>query len=197
MRHINSTSYLNTNMYRKHVMNIMRPETFAILFGYYFHIVQNIVNMVNRDEGVNYYAEAHTTSWNSIIHTVFMPFTMLGMFIWIPAIFMVKNPRELKLRVICFYAGLYLRINAFVTLVVILWYYVSYRQSEIIYNVLILNNYSYRRIAAIGITISFIALFIQEILGHLLSGDMPSRLEGVPNAVLYAPYYSVCHLLGC
>ena len=40
-----------------------------------------------------------------------------------------------------------------------------------------------------GLVISYYALFIQEIIGHYLGGDEPSRIEGVINAVLYAPYF--------
>ena len=35
------------------------------------------------------------------------------------------------------------------------------------------------------------ALFIQELFGHWISGDPASRLEAVPNAIVYATYYGV------
>jgi hypothetical protein len=42
--------------------------------------------------------------------------------------------------------------------------------------------------------IAVIALTLQEVLGHWLSGDPQSRVEAIPNAILYAMYYSVSHI---
>ncbi len=38
------------------------------------------------------------------------------------------------------------------------------------------------------------SLVIQESIGHYIGGDPPSRPEAVPNAIVYACYYSVNHL---
>ena len=62
-----------------------------------------------------------------------------------------------------------------------------------LYKILYNNNVKYCFIYGFGI--SFISLSIQEIFGHYIGGDAPSRLEGIPNAILYANYYSVSHLL--
>ena len=37
-------------------------------------------------------------------------------------------------------------------------------------------------------------LLFQEAIGHKCGGDIPSRSEGVPNAILYALYFSVVHM---
>ena len=46
-----------------------------------------------------------------------------------------------------------------------------------------------------GFTIASMALLTQEILGHWCGGDDPSRLEGIPNAIWHAGYYSIWHLI--
>ena len=42
----------------------------------------------------------------------------------------------------------------------------------------------------LGLGISTTALVFQEVVGHKLSGDPPSRPEAVFNAILYAMYFS-------
>ena len=46
-----------------------------------------------------------------------------------------------------------------------------------------------------GLSTSFYALFFQEIIGHTIGGDDQSRLEAIPNAIVYAMHYSVSHLI--
>jgi len=41
-----------------------------------------------------------------------------------------------------------------------------------------------------GMGFSTTALVIQEVVGHKMGGDPPSRIEGIPNAILYAIYFS-------
>ena len=37
--------------------------------------------------------------------------------------------------------------------------------------------------------IAFTSLFIQEYIGHYLGGDIPSRIEAIPNAIVYANFF--------
>ena len=46
-----------------------------------------------------------------------------------------------------------------------------------------------------GLFVSIAALIFQEGVGHWWGGDKPSRIEAVPNAILYAKFYSLHHLL--
>jgi hypothetical protein len=46
-----------------------------------------------------------------------------------------------------------------------------------------------------GLLIMIGALVFQEMIGHWLSGDACSRIEGIPNAILHAMYYSVSHMM--
>ena len=72
------------------------------------------------------------------------------------------------------------------------------------YPVLLIGNEIYRIIGkngsflncfVLGVSISIVALIIQEYFGHYMGGDEPSRPEGVLNAILYAKYYSIYHIL--
>ena len=45
-----------------------------------------------------------------------------------------------------------------------------------------------------ALTICIPSLICQEVVGHYFAGDIPSRSEGVLNAVIYAMYFSVSHL---
>ena len=60
-------------------------------------------------------------------------------------------------------------------------------------------NYTYNekrryRMLIKGFLISFSALSFQEYFGHYLGGDIASRGESVPNAIMYAMYFSVYHI---
>lgn len=173
-------------------MNLKNIYKKILIFfcGYNFHHLQNMIGMKNLQEGVDHYAEIHTSYLNCVIHTIFMPYTMFGMFLWIPALLRL-NPRKayiLRLNVIIFYIGLYLRISAETTLLVCLHYFNAY-----IFSVKIYAHYP-NLLLRIGLLFSISSLIIQEIIGHYLGGDEPSRLLSIPNAILYAPYYSVSNL---
>jgi len=163
------------------------------LLGLVFCNFQREIGMYNLWDGVNYYAEVHQSKWNSIIHTLFMPATVLGTFISIPAALNLNNRDAFDLRIaaVLFYLGLYMRISPSITCVVVIWYWAALYYSPGLYYRL--HTRKNRLIAGLTITIS--ALIIQEILGHYVGGDAPSRTEGILNAVLYAPFYSVSHIL--
>jgi hypothetical protein len=121
-----------------------------------------------------------------------MPMTMFGMYMWIPALFQLSivKANTLKQKVMLFYIGLYARISIINTLFIIVWYYKSFIDSAYVY-----AHLSNSMNIILGLTISIVALLIQEVLGHYIGGDDASRMEAIPNAILYAPYYSISHLL--
>ena len=91
-----------------------------------------------------------------------------------------------------FYIGVYLQINILNTILVISWYYISYDLSMIVYKKLNrIQNF------IVGLTIMTGALLFQEGIGHSFGNDPPSRIAFLPifNAIIYAPYFSVSHLL--
>ena len=52
----------------------------------------------------------------------------------------------------------------------------------------------YWKLFKTGLIISSSALIFQELFGHWVGGDIPSRVEAIPNAILYAKYFSLHHL---
>ena len=82
----------------------------------------------------------------------------------------------------------YLSIDFIIGLGCVIYYYPVVRLANIAYREEIKHPFIR------GIIISFISLGIQEVFGHYLSGDPPSRGEAIPNAIMYAMYYSVSHL---
>ena len=86
----------------------------------------NSYGMLIGYEGIQYYSEVHTTFLNSIIHTVFMPFTIYGMLLWIPRIFTSNYKNGIKIQQFFYTAYMthYIIINPFIgTLVSLLYYY--------------------------------------------------------------------------
>ena len=75
--------------------------------------------MLTGKKAIIYYAEAHLSKFNSYIHTIFMPFSILGILIWLSALFKL-TPNMAKYfmwKLYYFYGGLYLNINPANTLV--------------------------------------------------------------------------------
>lgn len=164
-----------------------------ITFGYLFNNIQNMLGMYNLQKGIDYYAEVHQSNWNSMIHTYFMPLTMLGMCVWVPAVLNLNYRDAFKLQnyVFVFYFGLYLRISPLIAILFSMYYLPTFTYGGSIYKVLVFRK---KRLIC-GLSIAIVALLIQETFGHYSGGDNPSRIEGVINAILYAPYYSVSHII--
>jgi uncharacterized membrane protein YGL010W len=163
------------------------------VLGYNFHYIQDIIGMRNQWDGIAYYAEVHRSKWNSVIHTLFMPYTMLGFYISIPAILGLSQNSAfiIKSYIMTFYFGLYSQISLKVSLLCGIMYYIPFILSTRLYSEL------YDRLSLIlfGLFISTVSLGIQEYIGHYLGGDKASRLEAVPNAIFYAMFFSVVHML--
>jgi uncharacterized membrane protein YGL010W len=164
----------------------------VLLLGLLFRYIQSIFGMRNGQDGVNYYAEVHQSKWNSYIHTIFMLGTMCGNFVWIPALLRLNDITAfiLTTNVCIFYLGLYIAISPSIAMVTVLYYAPAFVYASIRY----LEFHSYKRRFLWGLAVASISLIIQEIVGHYLGGDLPSRVEAIPNAILYAPFYSVSHM---
>ena len=143
-------------------------------------------------EGYEYYGEVHKSKFNCYMHTLGMPFTIYGMTQWIPTLFLmspkecVKCVRNLFFMYLTHYlsvdwkvAALYSVVYAPVAIVSCLHHYWG------------TTNTRFKR----GLLISISALLFQEGIGHWWGGDKPSRIEAIPNAILYAKYFSLHHLL--
>lgn len=175
----------------------------GFIVGAFLPYMLSFMNVLIGIEGVNYYAEIHTTSLNSICHTIGMPFTTYGLLLWLPVL-IGKTCKDFN-----YYQGLlytaymthYMSIDFKIGLLTSIYYYFPYKYAyQITY-----NNFKdvsnddvihYKKIVFFiqGFMIFSTALLFQEIFGHWLSGDEASRLEGIPNAILYSMYFSVSHL---
>ena len=162
----------------------------GIITGIAIPYLLNSYGMLIGYEGVQYYAEVHTTFLNSIIHTMFMPFTTYGILLWAPRVITYDYNLGIKIQHFLYSAYMthYLLINPFIGALTSILYYYPLFYAKLDYK----NKVMYPFTS--GLFISTIALAIQEVFGHWLSGDPPSRIEAVPNAILYAMYYSVSHL---
>ncbi len=164
----------------------------TFLVGYNFIYLQKNIGMYGEWDGVKYYGEVHLSMWNSFIHTIFMLGTMLGFFIAIPSLFNMNyyGAKRLKSLVSMFYMGLYFRMSFWLTLLWLIWYLAPYYYSDILYKKI--RSCTDRII--IGLVLSIGCLLIQEYFGHYIGGDNPSRMSGIPNAILYAQFYAVSHI---
>jgi len=174
---------------------LLKSEQISFIIGWYFKLFQYLIGMYYGQTGVDYYAEVHTSFWNSCIHTIFMPFTMLGFYIMVPAIIDCNLEEAIKLRrlVIIFYLGLHCNISMITGILIYGYYYPIYIYSNHLYKINMHKGKKY--LLKMGLIISIVSLLIQEIIGHYIGNDDRSRIEAIPNAIFYAQYYSVAHLL--
>lgn len=173
-------------------MNFFKLTIIGTYLGYFIpYILQNIFQFKIGQEGVDYYAEVHITYLNSIIHTIYMPFTIYGMLLWIPQVFQLDNINSKKLQYVLYliYMLHYILIDSTIGFYIALYYSIPLYFARLTYDK-IKCNYLVN-----GLAISTFTLLIQEVYGHWYSGDPPSRLEGIPNAMIYAIYYSISHLI--
>lgn len=138
------------------------------------------------EDGVSYYGEVHLSALNSNIHTLCMPITSYGIILALPALFncSIEKGRELQRFIFWFYFGHYMTMDVYIALLYFSVYIISLYKAY----------YRYEPTVAVflrGISIAILTLSIQEYFGHYIGGDKPSRIEGVPNAILYANYYAI------
>ena len=147
--------------------------------------------------GIDYYAEVHQTSWNAYCHTVGMPFTILGMLMWIP-VCVTNNPKiaqEIQQFLYISYGSYYFCISPQISAMYFAMYYYPYIKAHEYFNTY--NNKKDRFTTFIlGFMIAFFALLFQEVVGHWYGGDDLSRFEAIPNAILHAKYFSISHMIG-
>ena len=156
----------------------------AILSGILIPALLQSKGILVGKPGLAYYAEVHTMPLNSYMHTIFMPFSMYGILLWLPQIFRLNNENSIYLQKFFYlmYMTHYISIDFTTGLCVALYYYPVVSTANSAYKENIQNPFIK------GIIISFLSLGIQEVFGHYLSGDPPSRGEAVPNAIMYAMY---------
>lgn len=168
---------------------------FGFLTGIYSHNILSNYMLIGI-EGVKYYKEAHLSVWNTTIHALIMPYTIYGMLIWIPGLLRLNsiNSRKLNYYLYFLWGGHYFIISKIGGLIYFLNYFysVKYANTYIItfYEKNKLKKNVHNLLVIKGLLISFGGLLFQEIIGHYIGKDINSRLEGIPNAIIYAMYFS-------
>ncbi len=164
--------------------------SFAILFGFLFSNLGKMIGMSVDMEGVEYYREAHLSGWNSTVHIVCMPFTTYGILLAFPNLLKLNrlSAQIFIWALFVTYSVHYLTVEPIIGLFFIIIYispiscaYKDYRYSK----------YNFFK----GFMIAFTSLLIQEYIGHYLGGDIPSRIEAIPNAIVYANFYATYAIL--
>ncbi len=166
----------------------------GIMVGLVLEPILSSFGVLMQQSGVDYYAQVHLSFWNSLIHTLFMPFTYLGFNLSVPALFKARNSWNIQLAFYMAYMVHYMSFDLLTGLLTALVYYQVIRLGHHLYMMKFTSNSGY---IFVGLAISTVALMIQESLGHYIGGDDPSRLdfESIFNAILYAKFYSIQHLV--
>ena len=166
--------------------NMYGIEFLLIFFtGFNACYLMDLAGICNSHKGVEYYGQIHQTTQNIIVHVIGMPFTVYGILLWVPTLVMCtpENAWQVQAGLYLLYLGHYIRMDLETTKYVIIMFSPAVLLSFVTYTP---GLYGF----GIGFAISFVALVFQEVIGHYMSGDKASRIEGVPNAVLYAIYFS-------
>ena len=165
----------------------------GILLGLLTQPIFNLIGVYTGEQAIAYYGEVHTSKWNSLIHSLGMPFTYYGLLLCVPPLFCMRKRNTLGLQLFFYpyFISYYLTLNWYIGLLIIFYYFPSQYYAMKHYK----NSTSRLKIMAYGFAVATTALTIQEVFGHWLGGDDPSRLEAVPNAIWHAGFYSISHLL--
>ena len=166
---------------------------------------------ITGQKGVDYYAEIHTTDLNAFCHSAGMPVVAYGSLLTVPLIWSGswRSYVVVQRNIYLVYMAHYMTINWKVGLLTSAVYSVplmlAQQSTKRIFSslsprgsLLQKNFHVFARIqlGLFGLMVLTAALTLQETIGHLLSGDVPSRPEGIINAMIYAIYFSVSHVVG-
>ncbi len=160
--------------------------------GFMTQPIFNLLGVYTGEKAIKYYGEVHQSKWNSLVHTAGMPFTYYGLLIFVPGLFGLNRKKTLFFQLFFYnyFISYYATLNLTVAAIVGALYFPSQAYAMNYY------KYSFNRIVTTlyGFMVAFSALTIQEVFGHWLGGDPPSRIEAIPNAIWHAGFYSVWHI---
>lgn len=146
--------------------------------------------------GYDLYAELHQNYWNRLIHGIFMPFLVYGVFNGIPAVLSQTNYMNTVMTKIYIYVGYlsyYLFFDPIGSVMTCITYFPALYFS-------MKKEYSVeKRWTDIGEAIMLISfsVFIQEIVGHTIFENKNSDLVQVINSILIAPLFGARSLFHC
>ena len=176
--------YLSLGANRKQILGL-RAHKNEILMGAGAAMFIPFLGITTGKKGLAYYAEVHQSQWNRFIHSLFMPVASTGTLLLIPGVAGAtkSQAKSLWAFVLSTYLAHYFTIDLRVAFVTTMIYLNCFAYLD--------SLYDETNAAKKGFLAMTGALFIQEIIGHYLGGDPPSRFEAIPNAILYAPYFAV------
>jgi len=165
----------------------------AISLGLLMTPILNFFNFKTGEDGLNYYGQVHRSLLNCIIHTIGMPFTIHGIYSWAPAVFALEADSAILMQTFFYllFSTHYITVHFWSGVLCAIIYGIAV--------VLAARKYlktNGKGMLKYGLVVSFVALVLQEVIGHTISSDGNSRLEAVPNAILYAQHFSMYHWFG-
>ena len=162
------------------------------VFGYVSYNFLSNYMLVGHD-AVSYYAEAHLSTGNAFVHTAIMPFSIYGLSLLVPSILNLNSFGACRLiySAYFFFGGHYFCFSPVGSLAYMLIYYYVARAAASLY----IKDYGRLYYIKRGLMFSVGGLAAQEVFGHMLFGDISSRFIAIPNAILYAMYFSSNHFL--
>ena len=163
-------------------------ELVSCMFGYLITPILSSIGILSGKEGVIYYGEVHQDMTNKLIHFMFMLPTTFGTLLLIPSVFNLNITDSSKFfkSIYLVYITHYMTVDIMCGINISIIYYFPFLLAHDYY---LYNNKN--KCLKIGIKTMLLSLFIQEFLGHYLFEHKQSRIEGVFNAILYSPFYSV------
>tara|TARA_Y100000816_G_C26083176_1_gene571193 strand:- start:418 stop:1011 length:594 start_codon:yes stop_codon:yes gene_type:complete len=152
--------------------------------------------------GVRYYAEVHTSALNSYCHSLGMPFFTYGILV-VLAMLAGETKVDAQYTQDVLYSSYmthYFIVDPQVGAVTAMIYSVPYITARSAVEDFYgeekksLRERMTSSLIKEGGSIALGSLMIQEYVGHYIGGDPPSRIEAIPNAILYAIYFSISHM---
>ena len=165
---------------------------FGSLMGFLTQPIFHLCGIYTGEQAISYYGEVHQSKWNSLVHTIGMPFTYYGLLLCVPPLFCMnkRNTELLQLAIYLYFISYYISLDLYIGLAVAICYSPSQVYAMEFYQ----RSISRPVTIIYGFMVAATALTVQEVFGHWVGGDDPSRLEAIPNAIWHAGYYSIWHL---
>ena len=176
----------------------------GMVCGIVFPAILKQSGMLIGRKGIEYYSQVHMKKLNSYIHTLGMPIFIYGMLKIIPLLLVDTREKAAGCQNMLFTAYMthYFIVDPRVGAVTSCVYGVSLAMAR----EKVAEFYAEhsepvaleKRLVSVPFTSSVLlassVMILQELVGHFISGDPPSRIEGIPNAILYAIFYSISHI---
>ena len=140
--------------------------------------------------GYDLYKELHQNPYNQFIHGIGMPFTILGVFIWLPALlgFFKDSARIFNYCLTLVFCAYYVSWDPVGGLLCLLFYR-FYIADCIRYTQMTKRNR--RQSIAIGFVGMLFFIGLQEGIGHTFFEEKNSDLCQLPNSIIIAPIFGM------